>query len=112
MSTGACIGHVGPEALAGGPIGRVREGDRIRIVVDRNTLEGAVDLVGTGTRTFDPAEGAAVLADRTPHPDLAPADHLPADTRLWAALQQVSGGTWGGAVYDTDAIVRALSRTP
>lgn len=112
VSTGACIGHVGPEALAGGPIGRVREGDRIRIVVDRNTLEGAVDLVGTGTRTFDPAEGAAVLADRTPHPDLAPADHLPADTRLWAALQQVSGGTWGGAVYDTDAIVRALSRTP
>jgi dihydroxyacid dehydratase/phosphogluconate dehydratase len=34
VSTGACIGHVGPEALAGGPIGRVRDGDRIRIRID------------------------------------------------------------------------------
>ena len=48
VSTGACIGHVGPEALAGGPIGKVRDGDRIQIVVDRNRLEGTVDLVGEG----------------------------------------------------------------
>ena len=27
VSTGACIGHVGPEALAGGPIGKLRDGD-------------------------------------------------------------------------------------
>src|SRR5207248_2484437 len=42
VSTGACIGHVGPEALAGGPIGKIADGDQIRIVVDRNNLEGSV----------------------------------------------------------------------
>src|SRR4051794_13958427 len=47
VSTGACIGHVGPEALAGGPIGRVRDGDRIRIEIDRNRLEGTIDLVAS-----------------------------------------------------------------
>ncbi len=63
VSTGACIGHISPEALAGGPIGKVRDG---------------------------------------PHPS------LPADTRLWAALQQASGGIWGGCVYDVDAVIAAL----
>jgi xylonate dehydratase len=110
VSTGACIGHVGPEALAGGPIGTLRDGDTIRIVVDRNRLEGAVDLVGENGREFGPDEGARVLAGRSPRPDLAPDPDLPADTRLWAALQQVAGGTWGGCVYDVDAIVAALRR--
>jgi putative YjhG/YagF family dehydratase len=110
VSTGACIGHVGPEALAGGPVGRLRDGDRIRIVVDRNRLEGAVDLVGEGGREFGPEEGARVLAARPPRPDLAPDPDLPADTRLWAALQQAGGGTWGGCVYDVDAVVAALAR--
>jgi putative YjhG/YagF family dehydratase len=111
VSTGACIGHVGPEALAGGPIGRLRDGDRIRIVVDRNRLEGSVDLVGEGTREFGPDEGARVLAARPPRADLAPDPDLPDDTRLWAALQQAGGGTWGGCVYDVDAVVAALQRT-
>jgi len=62
VSTGACIGHVGPEALAGGPI------------------------------------------------DLSPDPDLPDDTRLWAALPQAGGGTWGGRVYDVDAIASALKR--
>jgi putative YjhG/YagF family dehydratase len=110
VSTGACIGHVGPEALAGGPIGRLRDGDRIRIVVDRTRLEGAVDLVGEGEREFGPEEGARVLAARPPRPDLAADPEIPADTRLWAALQQAGGGTWGGCVYDVDAIVRAIER--
>jgi putative YjhG/YagF family dehydratase len=108
VSTGACIGHVGPEALAGGPIGRVRDGDRIQIVIDRNRLEGSIDLVGEGEAIYGPEEGARVLARRTPRPDLAPDQDLPADTRLWAALQRVSGGTWGGCVYDVEAIVQAL----
>jgi putative YjhG/YagF family dehydratase len=113
VSTGACIGHVGPEALAGGPIGKVRDGDRIRIVIDRNRLEGSVDLVGEDGRTFDAEEGARVLARRLPRPDLRPDPDLPADTRLWAALQGVGGGTWGGCVYDVDAIVAALQgKTP
>jgi putative YjhG/YagF family dehydratase len=112
VSTGACLGHVGPEALAGGPIGRLRDGDRVRVVINRETLEGSVDLVGADGRTFDPEEGVAVLAARQPHPNLAPAARLPDDTRLWAALQQAGGGTWGGCVYDVDAIVAALARRP
>jgi putative YjhG/YagF family dehydratase len=110
VSTGACIGHVGPEALAGGPIGRVKDGDRIRIAVDRTRLAGTVDLVGEGDREFGPDEGTRVLAARRPRPDLAPDPDLPADTRLWAALQQAGGGTWGGCVYDVDAVVAALER--
>ena len=108
VSTGACIGHVGPEALAGGPIGRLREGDVVQIVVDRLRLEGSVDLVGAEGRTFSAEEGARVLAARGPRPDLAPDPGLPDDTRLWAALQHAGGGAWGGCVYDVDAIVAAL----
>jgi xylonate dehydratase len=108
VSTGACIGHVGPEALAGGPIGKVRDGDRIQIVIDRNRLEGSVDLVGEGETVFGVEEGARVLASRPPRADLAADPQLPEDTRLWAALQRVSGGTWGGCVYDVEAIVKAL----
>ena len=112
VSTGACIGHVGPEALAGGPIGRVVEGDLVRIVVDRNRLEGSVDLVGHGEQVFGPEEGTRVLAGRVPRPDLAPDASLPEDTRLWALLQQAGGGTWGGCVYDVDAIAAVLGRAP
>jgi putative YjhG/YagF family dehydratase len=109
VSTGACIGHIGPEALAGGPIGKLRDGDTIQITVDRNRLEGSVDLVGQGGPLFGKEEGARVLARRPPRPDLKADDNLPADTRLWAALQAVSGGTWGGCVYDVDAIVERLN---
>ena len=108
VSTGACIGHVGPEALAGGPIGKVRDGDWIRIVIDPQKLEGSVDLTGEADRRFSPEEGARVLARRVPHPNLAPDPALPADTRLWAALQQAGGGTWGGCVFDVPAITELL----
>src|SRR5207245_9681553 len=110
VSTGACIGHVGPEALAGGPIGRVRDGDTIEIVIDRNRLEGSVNLVGEATRRFDAAEGARVLAARPRRPDLAADLAIADDTRIWAALQQVGGGAWGACVYDVEAITRALAR--
>ena len=108
VSTGACIGHVGPEALAGGPLGRVRDGDLVQITVDRVGLTGRIDLIGENGRRFDPDEGACVLAARPPHPELEPASDLPDDTRLWAALQNVSGGTWGGCVYDVDIIIERL----
>ena len=108
VSTGACIGHVGPEALADGPIGKVRDGDWIRIVVDPNRLEGTVDLVGEGDRRFSPEEGAQVLARRSPPPHLAPDPALPADTKLWAALQLAGGGTWGGCVFDLESITELL----
>lgn len=109
VSTGACIGHIGPEALAGGPIGKVLDGDLIRIVVDRARLEGAVDLVGHGADEWGADEGARVLAARPLRPDLAADPALPDDTRLWAALQDVGGGTWGGCVADVDAILAALA---
>jgi len=108
VSTGACIGHVGPEGLAGGPIGKLKDGDIIRIVVDRNTLTGTLDFVGNGEQRFTPAEGAKVLADRTSRPDMAPNPALPDDTKLWAALQGVSGGTWGGCVFDVERITELL----
>jgi putative YjhG/YagF family dehydratase len=104
VSTGACIGHVSPEALAGGPIGKVREGDMIEIIVDRVRLEGSVNLVGPG----GVRDGDRILAERAPRPDLAADPALPDDTRLWAALQDVSGGAWGGAVYDVDSILRVI----
>ncbi len=107
VSTGACIGHVSPEALAGGPIGKVIDGDRIEIVIDRLHLTGRVNLVGHGEETFGPERGADVLAQRDAR-GLAADPALPAETRLWAALQQASGGTWGGCVYDVDRIVAAL----
>ncbi|HVU35205.1 MAG TPA: YjhG/YagF family D-xylonate dehydratase [Opitutaceae bacterium] len=108
VSTGACIGHIGPEALAGGPIGKLVDGDRIRIELDRVRMQGTVDLVGENGRTFSPDEGRAVLVRRAPRPDLAPNPSLPEDTRLWAALQLASGGTWRGCVYDAERIIEAL----
>lgn len=108
VSTGACIGHVGPEALAGGPLGRVRKGDAIRIEIDTVRLTGAIDLIGHDGRRYSPAQGAAVLAGRAPHPALAPDPNLPDDTRLWAALQQASGGIWRGCVYDVERITRVI----
>jgi putative YjhG/YagF family dehydratase len=108
VSTGACIGHVGPEALAGGPIGKVRDGDIIQIIIDRNGLEGTVDWIGDGVHTYTPDQGTALLAQRPPREDLFPDKDLPADTRLWAALQRAGGGTWGGCVYDVDQIIATL----
>ncbi len=109
VSTGACIGHVSPEALADGPIGKVADGDLIEIVIDRTRLEGSVNLVGDRGSHSRVADGTRILADRPVRADLAADARLPADTRLWAALQDASGGTWGGCVYDTDAVVAALA---
>ncbi|HEY3705497.1 MAG TPA: YjhG/YagF family D-xylonate dehydratase [Terracidiphilus sp.] len=108
VSTGACIGHVSPEALAGGPIGKVSEGDLIDIMVDRARLTGAVHLVGDASGEFGADEGTRQLAARSPRADLRPHPDLPEDTRLWAALVHASGGVWGGCVYDTEKIVAAL----
>ncbi|MBI1841021.1 MAG: YjhG/YagF family D-xylonate dehydratase [Verrucomicrobia bacterium] len=110
VSTGACIGHIGPEALAGGPLSRVRTGDLVRIVIDRNRMEGAVDVVGLGGCAVSADKVAEALATRLPHPEMREHPKLPADTRVWAALQGVSGGAWGGCVYDPESIIRALSR--
>jgi putative YjhG/YagF family dehydratase len=109
VSTGACIGHVSPEALAGGPIGKLRDGDMIEIVIDRHTLDGSVNLIGERLAAAGVDEGSRILARREPRPDLAADPALPDDTRIWAALQDASGGTWGGAVFDADAILQTLA---
>jgi putative YjhG/YagF family dehydratase len=107
VSTGACIGHVTPEALAGGPIGKVQEGDPIEIVIDRVNLDGSVNFVGGGSVE----EGSRILDARPLRSDLEPDPALPEETRLWAALQDVSGGTWGGCVFDAEAITTALKNS-
>ncbi|MEZ4666983.1 MAG: YjhG/YagF family D-xylonate dehydratase [Anaerolineae bacterium] len=108
FSTGACIGHIGPEALAGGPIGKLRDGDVIEIQLDRQNLTGILQLVGAKGQELSPDEAERLLETRDVHPDLQAHPHLPDDTRLWAALQEASGGTWSGCVYDTDKIVATL----
>ena len=107
VSTGPCIGHIGPEALAGGPIGKLRDGDPIRVVIDTQSLEGSIDLVRAGD-DGQVLPDDATLAARPLREDLGPDPELPADTRLWAALQRASGGTWQGCVYDVDRILRLL----
>lgn len=94
VSTGACLGHVSPEALAGGPIGKLRDGDPVRVRVDTKSLEGSVDYLGD----YSELEKRSLNPCINVHPD------LPDDTRIWAALQNASGGSWGGCVYDADAI--------
>ncbi len=108
VSTGACIGHVGPEALAGGPIGKILDGDTIEIVIDRRDLSGRVDLVAAEGRDLTPDEASRLLAERPLHPDLRPNAELPDDTRLWAALQRASGGTWAGCIYDVERILEVI----
>ncbi len=112
VSTGACVGHIGPEGLAGGPIGKVRDGDMIRLVIERAQCSGRVDLVGDGDRRFSADEGVEVLRQRASRTDLAPNANLPDDTKLWAALQAASGGTWGGCVFDAEEIVKRLVSCP
>ena len=111
VSTGACIGHVAPEALARGPIGKVLDGDVIQIIIDSINLQGSVDLIGdadTAPNQQSVELGTRILAERLLRPDLAPHPDLPADTRLWSAMQDISGGTWGGCVFDVDVIVETL----
>lgn len=109
VSTGACIGHVGPEALAGGPIGKLRDGDWIEIVIDRKNLTGSIQFIGEGDNRCTPKKAAEILDARPMHPNLKPGANLPDDTRLWAAMQNASGGTWAGCIFDVDKIIEILN---
>ncbi|MCB0192125.1 MAG: YjhG/YagF family D-xylonate dehydratase [Anaerolineae bacterium] len=109
VSTGACVGHIGPEALADGPIGKLRDGDIIEIIIDRQALTGQINLVSTKDTELTPDEALQLLNSRPSHPDLQSHPDLPDDTRLWAALQKASGGTWAGCVYDVDRIIEVIN---
>ncbi len=110
VSTGACVGHVSPEALEGGPLGKLVDGDRVRVVVDTRRLTGSIDLVGNADGEWGAERGVEVLAGRETRADVAPDPELPADTALWAQLQSLTGGVWGGCVYDAGALAEALGR--
>ena len=110
VSTGACIGHVGPEALDGGPIGKLRDGDLIQIEIDTRNLTGSLNFVGTPDQRVSADEGATILAQRTPSMPLHCDPNMPADTRIWAMLQRAGGGTWAGCVYDVEKIAAALGQ--
>jgi len=111
VSTGACIGHISPEALAGGLLGKLQDGDQIEIVIDRTGLIGTVNFIGTSSNILDAPQGHLELQRREPRSDLHPHPDLPDDTRLWAALVHASGGIWGGCVYDTDSITTLLEKS-
>jgi putative YjhG/YagF family dehydratase len=72
LSTGACIGHIGPEGLAGGPIGKILDGDIIRINIDLKRIEGTIDFVGENGKIFSPEVGAEILSRRATRKDLSP----------------------------------------
>ncbi|WP_181347862.1 YjhG/YagF family D-xylonate dehydratase [Thalassobacillus sp. CUG 92003] len=108
VSTGACIGHIGPEGLANGPIGKLKNGDVVEVSIDTHQLTGSIHFLGTHDHPVDPATGGSILADRPQNEEIRPSEQLPDDTRLWAALQKVSGGTWRGSVYDVDRIIDVL----
>lgn len=109
VSTGACFGHIGPEALSGGPIGKLRDGDIVDLEVDTVNLKGKINFIGTKDNEVTPEEGAKILAQRPMHEGVAPDPALPDDTRLWAALESCGGGTWAGCVYDVDKIIKTIN---
>ncbi|GAF39754.1 dihydroxy-acid dehydratase [Agrilactobacillus composti DSM 18527 = JCM 14202] len=109
VSTGACFGHIGPEALSGGPIGKLQNGDIVELIVDTINLEGKINFIGTKDQPVSYEEGAEILASRPLHPGVGPDPDLPDDTKLWAALESVGGGTWKGCVYDVDKIVATIN---
>lgn len=102
FSAGPCIGHVGPEALAGGPLGKLRDGDLVKIDISKNGCSGEISYAGN-----DPGFG-----NRPTHPALVADPGLPDSVRLWAALQDTGGGTWGGCLPDVDEVIGRLKDNP
>lgn len=108
VSTGACIGHISPEALADGPIGKIVDNDLIQIEIDTKNLSGSINFVGSLEEKLDFQKAEQILKERYPNDKLQADPRLHADTKLWAALQNISGGTWGGCVFDTEKIIKTL----
>jgi dihydroxy-acid dehydratase len=66
-TTGLCVGHVAPEAVDGGPIAHLRDGDRIRLDVGSGSLELLVDAAeldrrAAGWQPLPPRYSRGVLA--------------------------------------------------
>jgi len=102
------VGHIGPEALHGGPIGRVRDDDLIEIVIDRGTLTGSVNLVGAGGAGARRARVRHAARATSPAPRACAARGA---ARGHAAVGGPTAGQWrdvAGCVYDVDRIVATL----
>jgi dihydroxy-acid dehydratase len=80
---GFCIGHVGPEAAVGGPIGLLRDGDIIAIDADKGTLEVQLD--------------AAELERR--RQEWRPRDSSFASGYIWKYAQQVGPARQGAVTH-------------
>ena len=112
FSSGPCIGHIGPEALAGGPVGKLQNGDVIEVSINGITLKGSIDVIGskdTPESDLSVDTGNKLLSERGPRTDLQPDAQLPQSVRMWAALQQTGGGVWGGCVPDIDIVCKKLA---
>lgn len=110
VTTGACVGHIWPSALAGGPIGKILDGDQIEIVIDQKSLVGSVDLIGdknTPVNQCSRNHGEKILNSRKLRDDLACDPELPMSVKLWAAMQD---GTANGCVFDEEALIAKLKR--
>ena len=99
FSSGPCIGHVGPEALAGGPLAKLRDGDLVRIEIHKDKCNGTVNYVGPEDN-FD---------TRPVHPDLSEDPDMTYSVKLWAAWQSTGGGTWGGCVPNAQEAIKRLT---
>jgi len=80
---GFCIGHVGPEAAAGGPIALIEDGDIIAIDAEEGTIELEVD--------------AAVLAER--RKSWRPRETMYASGALWKYAQLVGPARHGAVTH-------------
>ncbi|MCP4296890.1 MAG: hypothetical protein GY786_14910 [Proteobacteria bacterium] len=112
FSSGPCIGHIGPEAMVGGPYGRVRDGDIIDIYLNRKKPEGSINIMGDSSIALENADielGNSILEKRSPREDLAAHPDMPKSVRLWSILQESGGGIWGGCVNDVDSICKSFN---
>ena len=80
---GFCIGHVGPEAALGGPIGLLRDGDLIEIDAEKGTL---------AVRLSD-----RELADR--QKDWQPRDHGCGSGAIWKFARDVGPARFGAVTH-------------
>ena len=99
FSSGPCIGHIGPEALSGGPIGKLIDGDQIKIEINKDHCVGRIDYIGD----------VEAFQKRPMNPNLREDPNMPESVKLWAALQNTGGGTWGGCVPNVGEIIKKLN---
>ena len=99
FSSGPCIGHIGPESLSGGPIGKLIDGDQIKIEINKDHCVGRIDYIGN----------VEAFQKRPMNPNLREDPNMPESVKLWAALQNTGGGTWGGCVPNVGEIIKKLN---